>query len=125
MHGRFPSAGFMNRIVSADDDRGNRFRDMYIGKATGKGLLPDVRMQQHPGAENESIRCYDLPSVGEMVPSLVLVGDRDLKIIEFGPNFLRFDTYHVRLSGKYKYGKGQKIEENDHVKYHAHLLLLR
>ena len=83
-------------------------RDFHPGEAPGEGLFVDVGMVKDSCFEDTSVAINDLPPVGIMVPTGVLVQNAHLKLVYTIAclDYLHLDN--VRLSGEAGYVPSQQ-----------------
>ncbi len=90
----------MYRIVRAYDDLGKASRDTDIRERPRKRLLVIVRVCKYAGSQNFAVRTQNLPPVGVVLPSLVIMPHRDIEPADRTALAGDIHVQHIGFAGK-------------------------
>ncbi len=72
---------FVHQVVRTNGYFSDIFGNFHSGKAAGKRLLVDMGMGKDAGTQNRLVRSNDLPLVRKVLPALIRVASRNVKLI--------------------------------------------
>ena len=89
----------MDRIMSAYNDLFNTSRDHNIREASGKGLFIHMRVMKNPGLKNSTVFPCNIPFIGIVFPSGILMKNGYTKHIGIFIKFLCIHFDDICFSG--------------------------
>ena len=73
----------MHRIMGPDRYLADGFRYLHPGQAPGKWLLSNMRMVKGSSPKDRTVRRHNIPLVGVVFPTFIIVPHGNMKVIGF------------------------------------------